>query len=146
MEDTGWQYSGNLWKMIDNIQWAFVMEKMLKENEPRLDDAMVNSEKMREAAKEFGKTRLAVAREMVRLGSAALEANKNQLLKAVSLAEEIGLKKDSDFFLIKDNCLTELEPEEIGEDGIGRTLTCIGFRPLPDDIAQKISRKYQLFK
>ena len=146
MEDTGWQYSGNLWKMIDNIQWAFVMEKMLKENDPRLDDAMVNSEKMREAAKEFGKTRLAVAREMVRLGSAALEANKNQLLKAVSLAEEIGLKKDSDFFLIKDNCLTELEPEEIGEDGIGRTLTCIGFRPLPDDIAQKISRKYQLFK
>ena len=119
---------------------------MLKENDPRLDDAMVNSEKMREAAKEFGKTRLAVAREMVRLGSAALEANKNQLLKAVSLAEEIGLKKDSDFFLIKDNCLTELEPEEIGEDGIGRTLTCIGFRPLPDDIAQKISRKYQLFK
>ena len=146
MEDTGWQYSGNLWKMIDNIQWAFVMEKMLKENDPRLDDAMVNSEKMREAAKEFGKTRLAVAREMVRLGSAALEANKNQLLKAVSLAEEIGLKKDSDFFLIKDNCLTELEPEEIGEDGIGRTLTCIGFRPLPNDIAQKISRKYQLFK
>jgi hypothetical protein len=40
MEDTGWQYSGNLWKMIDNIQWAFVMEKMLKENDPRLDDAI----------------------------------------------------------------------------------------------------------
>ena len=72
--------------------------------------------------------------------------NRNQLVKAVAMAEELGLKEGEDFFLIKDNCLTELEPEEIGEDGIGRTLTCIGFRPLPDDIAHQISRKYQLFK
>ena len=72
--------------------------------------------------------------------------NRNQLVKAVSLAEEQGLVEDRDFFLIKDNCLTELEPEEAGEDGVGRTLTCIGFRPLPDDIAHVISRKYQLFK
>jgi len=48
--------------------------------------------------------------------------------------------------LIKDNCLTELEPEEVGEDGIGITLTCIGFRPLPDEIAHQISRKYQLYR
>ena len=72
--------------------------------------------------------------------------NRNQLMKAVALAEERGLVENQDFFLIKDNCLTELEPEEIGEDGIGRTLTCIGFRPLPDDMAHAISRKYQLFK
>lgn len=72
--------------------------------------------------------------------------NRNQLMKAATLAEELGLKEGMDFFLIKDNCLTELEPEEIGEDGVGRTLTCIGFRPLPDDIAHQISRKYQLYK
>ena len=72
--------------------------------------------------------------------------NRNQLMKAVSLAEEMGLAENQDFFLIKDNCLTELVPEEIGEDGVGRTLTCIGFRPLPDDIAHAISRKFQLFK
>ena len=72
--------------------------------------------------------------------------NKNQLMKAVTLAEGQGLRENEDFFLIKDNCLTELEPEEIGEDGVGRTLTCIGFRPLPDDIAHAISRKYQLYK
>lgn len=72
--------------------------------------------------------------------------NKNQLLKAVNAAEELGLKENIDYFLIKDNCLTELEPEEIGEDGIGRTLTCIGFRPLPDDIAHQISWKYQLYR
>lgn len=72
--------------------------------------------------------------------------NKNHLMKAVTMAEELGLKENKDFFLIKDNCLTELEPEEIGEDGIGRTLTCIGFRPLPDESAHQISRKYQLFK
>ena len=72
--------------------------------------------------------------------------NRNQLMKVVTVAEEMGLKEGTDFFPIKDNCLTELEPEEIGEDGVGRTLTCIGFRPLSDDIAHQISRKYQLYK
>ena len=72
--------------------------------------------------------------------------NRNHLMKAVSMAEEMGLEENKDFFLIKDNCLTELEPEEVGDDGIGRTLTCIGFRPLPDDAAHQISRKYQLYK
>lgn len=72
--------------------------------------------------------------------------NRNQLMKAVALAEAEGLVENQDFFLIRDNCLTELEPEEIGEDGVGRTLTCIGFRPLPDETAHAISRKYQLFK
>ena len=72
--------------------------------------------------------------------------NRNHLLKAVDAAKELGLEERKDFFLIKDNCLTELEPEEVGADGIGRTLTCIGFRPLPDDVSHEISRKYQLYK
>lgn len=72
--------------------------------------------------------------------------NKNQLMKAVTKAEEIGLEECHDFFLIKDNCLTELKPEEVDEDGVGKTLTCIGFKPLPDDIAHEISKKFQLYK
>ncbi|MBR3241583.1 MAG: peptidyl-tRNA hydrolase [Parasporobacterium sp.] len=72
--------------------------------------------------------------------------NRNHLLKAAAMAEELGLKENVDFFLIRDNCLTELEPEEIDEEGIGHTLTCIGFRPLPDETAHAISRKYQLYK
>lgn len=71
--------------------------------------------------------------------------NRNQLMKAVDKAVELGLKENEDFFLIKDNCLTELEPEEVDENGVGRTLTCIGFRPLPDEIAHAISKKYQLY-
>ena len=67
--------------------------------------------------------------------------NKNQLMKAVTIAEELGLKEGEDFFLIKDNCLTELEPEEDG-----RTLTVIGFRPLDDETASAISKKFQLYK
>ena len=62
------------------------------------------------------------------------------------MAEELGLKEGIDFFLIKDACLTELEPEEVDENGVGRTLTCIGFRPLPDEVAHQISRKYQLYR
>ena len=68
--------------------------------------------------------------------------NKSHLLKAITLAEELGLHEGMDFFLIHDACLTELEPED--EDGT--TLTCIGFKPLPDDVAHAISRKYQLFR
>lgn len=72
--------------------------------------------------------------------------NRNHLMKAVTMAEEIGLKEGKDLFLIRDACLTELEPEEIDENGNGWTLTCIGFRPLPDDITHQISRKYQLYR
>ena len=72
--------------------------------------------------------------------------NRNQLMKAAAMADELGLVEGRDYFLIRDHCLTELEPEEVGEDGIGKTLTCIGFRPLPDDTAHAISRKFQLYK
>jgi len=72
--------------------------------------------------------------------------NRNYLMKAVSMAKELGLQEGKDFFLIKDSCLTELEPEEYDENGTGRTLTCIGFRPLPDIIAHLISKKFQLYR
>ena len=72
--------------------------------------------------------------------------NKNQLMKAIDIAQELGLQEGKDYFLIKDACLTDLEPEEIDENGQGRTLTCIGFRPLDDETAWKISKKYQLYK
>ena len=67
--------------------------------------------------------------------------NKNHLLKAKTMAEEFGMKEGDDFFLIKDSCRTELEPEEDG-----RTLTCIGFKPMDAEIIEKIGRKYQLYK
>ena len=71
--------------------------------------------------------------------------NKNQLLKAKEIAEEIGLVEGKDFFLINDACNTELTPEEVDENGIGRTLTCIGFKPLSDEVAWQISKKFQLY-
>lgn len=66
--------------------------------------------------------------------------NKNQLLKAKTMAEELGMKEGEDFWLIKDNCHTELEPEEDG-----RTLTVIGFKPIDSEIIDKIGRKYHLY-
>lgn len=72
--------------------------------------------------------------------------NKNQLLKAIDIAKEIGLIEGQDYFLIWDACLTELVPETVDENGVGRTLTCIGFRPLDDETAWKISKKFQLYK
>lgn len=69
--------------------------------------------------------------------------NKTNLLKAATMAQELGLKENEDYFLIYDRCLTELTPEEQDKDG-GKTLTCIGFRPLEDEVVHKISKKFQL--
>ena len=68
--------------------------------------------------------------------------NRNQLLKAKTMAEELGLIEDVDFGIINDRCLTELTPEN--EDGT--TTVGIWFKPLPDEVAHQISKKYQLYK
>ncbi|MBO5536944.1 MAG: hypothetical protein J6B53_16355 [Clostridia bacterium] len=44
----------------------------------------------------------------------------------------------------ENKCLTELGLVAIGKDGNGRMLTCIDLRPLPDEIAHTINRKYRL--
>lgn len=72
--------------------------------------------------------------------------NRNQIMKLVDRAKELGLKENKDFFLIKDCCLTELNPEETDENGVGRTLTCIGFRPLEDEMNKKLTKGFQLYK
>lgn len=56
------------------------------------------------------------------------------------MAEELGMVEGKDFWLIRDNCHTELEPEEDG-----RTLTVIGFRPMDSEIIDQIGRKYHLY-
>lgn len=66
--------------------------------------------------------------------------NKSQLLKAKILAEEMGMTENEDFFCIYDNCHTELTPEENG-----RTLTCIGFKPMDSEVINKIGKKFQLY-
>ena len=67
--------------------------------------------------------------------------NKSQLLKAKTRAIENGLVEGKDFFLIYDNCHTELEPEEDG-----KTLTCIGFAPMESEKIDLIGKHYQLYK
>lgn len=66
--------------------------------------------------------------------------NKNQLLRAKKMAEDMGMKEGEDFWLIRDNCHTELEPEEDG-----KTLTCIGFKPMDSEVIDRIGKKYQLY-
>ena len=72
--------------------------------------------------------------------------NKNHLLKVVEKAKEMGMEEGKDFFLIFDACLMEVEPEMVDENGVGRTLTCIGFKPLPDEVSKELSKKYQLYR
>lgn len=75
-----------------------------------------------------------------------LEAkNRNQLLKAETYAKEMGMRENHDFFLIKDNCYTELTPEDVDEEGVERTLTCIGFRPMEAEVIDKIGCKFHTY-
>lgn len=74
-----------------------------------------------------------------------LEAkNKNKLMQAVAMAKSLGMIEGKDFFLIKDNCYTELTPEE-EEDGVGKTLTCVGFRPMDAEVIDQIGKKFQMY-
>ena len=67
--------------------------------------------------------------------------NLNKLKKAEEIAKELGLKEYSDYGYINDNCLTELTPEN--EDGT--TTVGIWFKPLDDEVAHMISKKFHLY-
>lgn len=62
--------------------------------------------------------------------------NKDDLLRAVEAAKELGMEEYKDYFLIYDACRTELEKES--PEG---TLTCIGFRPME---AEEIDINYTI--
>lgn len=56
-------------------------------------------------------------------------------------ANGIELIEGIDYGFIRDKCLTELKPENPD----GTTTIGVWFRPLPDAIAQRISKKYKLY-
>lgn len=72
--------------------------------------------------------------------------NLNQLMKAETVAKELGLVEGIDYGFIDDNCLTELKPEFVGEDGKPHCRVGIWFKPLPDETAHLISKKFPLYK
>lgn len=67
--------------------------------------------------------------------------NKNDLMRAVRIATSNGMTEDKDFFIIRDNCLTELTPEE--DDGT--CITCVGFKPMYTFDCEVVSKKFQLY-
>ena len=73
-------------------------------------------------------------------------SSRNHLIMAVTVAEMLGLREGTDFFLIRDCIDTESGAEEVDENCVGSTLICIGFRPLPDAVVQTISKGYRLLK
>lgn len=72
--------------------------------------------------------------------------NLNKLEEAKTVAESLGLVEGRDFGFIDDNCLTELTPEFVGTDGKEHCRVGIWFKPLPDETAHTISKKYKLYR
>ena len=74
--------------------------------------------------------------------------SEEELNKLIQTLEENDFKQpdnknynhNCDFFVIRDNCLTELTPDETGT-----RMTCIGFKPSNDKQLQKILKQYPLF-
>lgn len=67
--------------------------------------------------------------------------NMGKLQKAIDKAISLGMKEGVDFFVIRDACRTELEPENPD----GSTITCVGFKPMPAEIIDQIGKEYNLF-
>lgn len=143
---------GKLAAQVSHASMAFITNQMRKHYElPDKCDCDDNGEQYK--YKDYLKCSVFVSQEcfdkwindiFIKVVLAA--KNRNHLLKAKTKAEELGMVEGRDFFLIKDCCLTELEPEEVDENGIGRTLTCIGFAPMREEMIDQIGKKYQLYK
>ena len=64
--------------------------------------------------------------------------------EAMWILMKSGAKRDNELFYAKDAILINYSIEIENEDGT--TLVGIWFKPLPDEVAHKISKKYQLYK
>lgn len=67
--------------------------------------------------------------------------NLNQLKKVEDIIKDMNLIEGEDWGYINDCCLTELTPENAD----GTTTIGVWFKPLKDEIAHQISRKYKLY-
>lgn len=67
--------------------------------------------------------------------------NEEQLRKVVEKAKAVNMIENVDFHCIRDNCLTELTPDETGT-----RWTCIGFAPMESEKIDQITKKLQLYK
>lgn len=62
------------------------------------------------------------------------------LQRAIDRAVSLGMKEGIDFFVVRDECRTELTPEKDGT-----TVTCVGFKPMPAEIIDQIGKEYNLY-
>lgn len=67
---------------------------------------------------------------------------RDELDAVIDRANENNLSEGYDYFVIKDNCYTELEPDN--EDGT--CTTCIGFRPMPKEDMEPVVGNLPLFR
>ena len=74
--------------------------------------------------------------------------SREKFFNIVDAAREKGMVEGKDFFIIRDNCLTELTPEDKDDSSPtgGRTPTVIGFRPMEDKEIDPITKKLQLWR
>lgn len=66
--------------------------------------------------------------------------SEEEMLELINKLEANGYTENRSFFVIRDNCSTELEPDETGT-----RMTCIGFAPSESEKLSDIMKDYKLF-
>ena len=68
-----WRWDGSLWGFIEIVQWAVLFHRLGTEKPVGWSEIMTSPDMVRTKAEEYGLTYRAIAKEMVRQGSAALK-------------------------------------------------------------------------
>lgn len=67
--------------------------------------------------------------------------NEEDLQAVVERAEERGMLEGMEYFCIRDNCLTELKPDETGT-----RWTCIGFKPMRRETIDSVTGGLKVYR
>lgn len=130
---------GKLMAQAAHVSMAFLTQALqrtagpfwMDDNLVGFDDLVMSKDLFNNwIAGEFGKVVLVVDSE-------------EELEAIINKAKEVGFVENYDFFPIRDNCHTELTPDETGT-----RLTCVGFAPMEKDTPalQEVVGKLPLFR
>ena len=63
-----WRWEGTLWDFVDVVQWAMLMHRLNETHETDAWEILSDPERVRKKAENYGITRRAIVREMLRIG------------------------------------------------------------------------------
>lgn len=131
---------GKMAAQVSHASMAFLTSQFLDKNSPNRTEVIINGQRnfilnipISEEVNEW---------IMNSFTKVILEVkNETQLNNFVEKIKSAGFIENKDFFCIRDNCRTELIPDETGT-----RFTCIGFVPMASEKIDPYTKRLQLYK